>query len=225
MKKINVVLAGLRFGAAFVPIYIEHPDIDTVGIFDPDVNLSMEIVRKYSQAKLYKSFDEVMADVSVDAVHLISPIPLHVEQTLQVLNSGKHCACTVPMALSLNELVQINDAVKKTAKNYCVMETAVYTTHFLKAKHMLEEGEFGDIQFLRGSHYQDMEFWPEYWMGLPPMYYGTHAIAPLVMLAGSPITRVRGLGSGNMRKELQVKYGNPYPVETMQIEFANGLKA
>jgi predicted dehydrogenase len=70
-----------------------------------------------------------------------------------------------------------------------------------------------------------MEYWPDYWMGLPPMFYGTHAIGPLVMLADSPIVCVRGLGSGTMREELHKQYGNPFPIETMQIEFASGLKA
>ena len=105
------------------------------------------------------------------------------------------------------------------------METAVFTSHFFKALEMLKNGELGSIQFLRGAHYQDMEYWPDYWMGLPPMFYGTHAIGPLVLLADSPIVQVRGLGSGTMRKELHSQYGNPFPIETMQIEFASGLKA
>lgn len=38
-------------------------------------------------------------------------------------------------------------------------------------------GDFGEISFARGSHMQDMEGWPDYWMGLPPHHYMTHAIA------------------------------------------------
>jgi len=129
------------------------------------------------------------------------------------------------MALSLDDLRSIVNAVKKNKNSYCVMETAVYTTQFLFAKEMLKRGDFGSIQFLRGAHYQDDEYWPDYWKGLPPMFYGTHAISPLVMLADSPIVRVRGLGCGTMRKELHEYYGNPFPIETMQIEFASGLKA
>jgi predicted dehydrogenase len=128
------------------------------------------------------------------------------------------------MALGLEDLKAITESVRETGKNYCVMETAVYTTHFFKAMEMLKAGEFGNIQFLRGAHYQDMEYWPAYWMGLPPLFYGTHTIAPLAILAGSPIVRVRGLGSGSMRKDLHVQYGNPFPLETAQLEFANGLK-
>jgi predicted dehydrogenase len=224
MKQLNVVLAGLGFGAAFAPIYDTHPDVSAFGIFDPNPDLSKSVAVRLGKAKIYQSFDQILNDPSVDAVHLVSPIPLHAEQTLALLNAGKHCACTVPMAIKLEDLESICGTVKKTGKSYCVMETAVYTTHFFKVQEMLRNGEFGRIQFLRGAHYQDMEFWPDYWQGLPPMFYGTHAIAPLVMLAGSPIVRVRGLGSGTMRSELCKQYGNPFPVETAQLEFANGLK-
>jgi predicted dehydrogenase len=225
MKQLHIVLAGLGFGAAFAPIYDNHPDVGAFGVFDPNQELAKTITARLKTSMIYQNFDEILNDSSVDAVHLVSPIPRHVEQTLAILNAGKHCACTVPMAMKFEDLKAICEAVKKTGKHYCVMETAVYTTHFFMIREMVEKGDLGGIQFLRGAHYQDMEFWPDYWLGLPPMFYGTHAIAPLVMLADSPVIRVRGLGSGTMRGELHVQYGNPFPIETAQLEFANGLKA
>jgi predicted dehydrogenase len=224
MKQISVALVGLGFGGAFAPIFFRHPDVSHFAIFDPNQDLAEKVSKNLGGVKTYRGFEDILKDPSVDAVHLVSPIPLHVSQTLAVLNAGKHCACTVPMATSIRDIEVIQEAVVKTGKNYCMMETAAYTTNFLKAKEMLDNGEFGRLQFLRGAHYQDMEYWPDYWKGLPPMWYGTHAITPLVLLAGSPIVRVRGLGSGTMRKELHAQYGNPFPIETMQIEFANGLK-
>ena len=44
---------------------------------------------------------EVLADETVDAVHLVTAIPDHAEQTVRVLDAGKHCACTVPMATTM----------------------------------------------------------------------------------------------------------------------------
>ena len=105
-----------------------------------------------------------------------------------------------------------------------MMETTLYTYQFLYAKQLKEEGKFGKIQFLRGSHYQDMVNWPSYWLGLPPMWYGTHAIAPMVALSDSRIKRVNCFGSGTMEEELTKQYGNPFPMESALFEFENGLK-
>ena len=222
--KLNTVVAGLGFGSMFVPIHRHHPDVAAVGVYDPKTAHAEEIGRRWRCDRVYRSFEEVLEDRSVDAVHLVSPIPLHEEQTLRVLESGKHCACTVPMAISLEGLKKIVALVDKTGLNFMMMETAVYTNHFFHVREMLERGEFGRMQFVRGAHYQDMENWPDYWMGLPPMYYGTHAIAPLVMALGSNIVRARCVGSGQMREELHRQYGNPYPLECAVFEFENGIQ-
>lgn len=224
MKKLNVVLCGLKFGASFVPIYRDHPDIESVGIFDTDEKTMKEVSEHYHIEKMYHSFDEVLNDDKVDAVHLITPIPLHAQQSVQVLKSGKHCACTVPMGVTLEELESIIQAEKESGKKYMMMETTLYTRQFLYTKKLYENGEMGRIQFLRGSHYQDMENWPDYWMGLPPMHYGTHAIAPMVGITGSPIRRVVCFGSGTMRDDLVKRYQNPFPVESALFAFQNGLK-
>lgn len=224
MKKINVALVGLSFGGAFTQIYKNHPNVNTIGLFDTNQELLEKTAKFNGIEKIYSSFEEILDDESLDAVHLVTPIPLHEEQTIRVLEAGKHCACTVPMAISLDGIKRITEAVRKSDKNYMMMETTLYTYQYLYAKQMLENGELGRIQFLRGSHYQDMANWPDYWMGLPPMYYGTHAIAPMVALSGSRIKRVHCFGSGTMEPWLQEQYNNPFPVESALFEFENGLK-
>jgi len=128
------------------------------------------------------------------------------------------------MATSLEDIRRIVDAKRKSGKNYMMMETTLYTYQFFYVKQLIESGELGKIQFMRGSHYQDMRNWPDYWMGLPPMWYGTHAIGPMVALSGSRIQRVVCFGSGTMDKSLHKQYGNPFPVESALFEFENGLK-
>ena len=223
MKKINVALVGLGFGGAFVDIYKNHPNVGEISVFDTNSEMTKKFAERYS-VKTHESFEEMLADERIDAVHLVTPIPLHEEQTVRVLDAGKHCACTVPMATSLEGIQRITDAVRRSGKNYMMMETTLYTYQFFYVKQMLETGELGRIQFLRGSHYQDMAHWPDYWMGLPPMWYGTHAIAPMVALSGSRIDRVHCFGSGMMEPWLCERYGNPFPVECALFEFENGLK-
>ena len=224
MKKINVVLCGMRFGAAFVPIYRDHPDVESVGICDTNPEVLKEVAAAHGIERTYSSFEDVLKDEAVDAVHLITPIPLHEDQTVKVLESGKHCACTVPMAITLEGLRRITAAQRASGKNYMMMETTLYTRQFMMIREMLDRGELGRIQFLRGCHYQDMENWPSYWMGLPPMFYGTHAIAPMIALSGSRAGKVVCYGSGSMREELHAQYGNSYPIETALFAFDNGLK-
>ncbi len=225
MKKLKVALVGLEFGARFVAIYKEHPMVESIGIYDINSDVMEKCAKDNGIEKTYSSFEEILDDKSVDAVHLLTPIPLHAEHTIKVLESGKHCACTVPMATSLEDIKRITETVQKTGKNYMMMETTFYTYQLFYIKELIEKGELGKIQFMRGFHYQDMANWPDYWLGLPPMYYGTHAIGPLVALAKSRIKRVICFGSGTMKDSLCEQYNNPFPVESALLEFENGMKA
>lgn len=213
-RKLRVAVVGLRFGEDFPPIYRNHPEVEYVGICDKDKTLLHGYGDRYDFNRRHSDIREILDSDDYDAVHITTPIHSHASMSVDVLMSGKHCACTVPAATTIEELHALVAAQRTSGKNYMMMETAVYTYHFLQVKEMYERGEFGRLQFLKGAHYQDMENWPSYWKGLPPMHYATHAIAPLLALAGSRAVKVHCFGSGVMREELQQNYGNPFPIET-----------
>ena len=99
--KIRIAVVGLGFGAEFVPIYLEHPDVESVTICDANTERLQSVAERFAIKKKLSDMGEVIQSEEIDAVHLISGIPEHAEQTLAVLKSGKHCACTVPMATSI----------------------------------------------------------------------------------------------------------------------------
>ena len=182
MDRLGVVLCGAGFGSAFLPIYRDHPDVRFIGLFDTDAEKMKQAASHWGLSRLYGSYREVLSDPEVDAVHIVTPIPLHEEQAVLALESGRHCASTVPMSMTLDGIRAIVKAQKENGKNYMLMETTLYTRQFLNASNLMASGELGRIQLLRGCHYQDMENWPEYWMGLPPMYYATHAMSPIAAM-------------------------------------------
>lgn len=223
-KKLKIALVGLGFGGCFAEIYKEHPNVGELVLFDTDKVREEEFKKWLGITTNYETFEDILQDPTIDGVHLVTPIPAHGKQSVAVLNAGKHCACTVPMATSLEDLQAIVDAKRRSGKNYMLMETTLYTYQFFYVKEMKEKGELGRIQFFKGTHYQDMENWPSYWNGLPPMHYGTHAIGPMIALSASRIAKVHAFGSGTMREELVKNYGNPFPIETAIFAFENGLK-
>lgn len=220
--KLNVAVVGLRFGGCFPPIYQAHPDVGEVTVCDSNPDVLNAYADKYGIARRTARLEDLLGMRDIDAIHLVTPIPLHGSQSLAALNAGKHCACTVPMATTLEELFAIVEAQRRTGLRYMMMETAAYTYQCLYAEELLRNGELGRIQLLRGAHYQDMENWPPYWLGLPPMHYATHAIAPLLKLAGTRAAQVHCFGSGTMRSGLQANYGNPFPAETAIFRLAGG---
>ena len=165
-----------------------------------------------------KKIDELLEDPEVDAVHINTPIPDHAPQSIQALKAGKHVACTVPMATTVKECQEIARISRETGKKYMMMETVVYSREFLFVKELYQKGELGKIQFLQASHQQDMDGWPNYWPGLPPMHYATHVVSPVLGLVKGCAESVSCFGSGTIDSRLAEKSGNAYAVESCHIK-------
>jgi len=220
-EKIKVAVVGLGFGAEFVPLYQKHPDAECYAICQRDEKHLNEIGDQFGVEKRYTHFEDLLSIDELDAIHVVTPINDHAPMTIAALNAGKHAASTVPMAITKDECLKIAQARRKANKVYMMMETAVYTREFLYVKEQFEKGELGKIQFLRGSHQQNMSLpgWPDYWYGFPPMYYATHAVSPLLALAGAEAESVVCFGSGTIRKEYIEKYNSPFAIETALVRF------
>lgn len=218
---IRIAVVGLHFGAAFVPIYQSHPDVERVIVCDADEGRLNAVADRFGITDRFQSLEALLAADVCDAVHLLTPVPLHVTQTLAVLGAGKHCACAVPIATYLEDMRRIVEAERQSGKNYMMMETAVYTREFLYAQDLYRQGELGALTFLRGTYYQDLEGdYPTYWRAQPPMHYATHAVAPLLALAETQATRVCCLGSGRLREDIQQPNGNTFPLQTALFKLA-----
>lgn len=220
-SKINVAVIGLGFGAEFIPIYKKHPNANLVAICQRNESRLNEIGDAFSIEKRYSDYDALLQDPDIDAVHINTPIPDHGIQSIKALKAGKHVACTVPMATTVKECEEIVRLTKEKGLTYMMMETVVYAREFLFMKELYENGELGKVQFIKASHQQDMDGWPDYWPGLPPMYYATHCVGPVLGLFKGEAEYVSCFGSGTIREELQHHYNSPYAIETAHIKFLN----
>ncbi len=220
-NQVNVAIVGLGFGAEFIPIYQRHPNANMYAICQRNAAKLNEVGDAFGIEKRFTDYDELLKDPAVDVVHINTPIQSHAEQSLKALRAGKHVACTVPMATTVEECRQIVELVKETGLTYMMMETVVYSREFLFVKEMYDKGEMGRLQFLRASHQQEMGGWPGYWEGLPPMHYATHCVAPVVALADADAEYVSCYGSGRIDESLIEKYNSPFAIESCHIKFKN----
>lgn len=217
-RPINIALIGLGFGAEFIPIYQAHPQANLVAVCQRDPKKLATLQKAFDIAKGYTDYDELLADPEIDAVHINTPIPDHAEQSIKALQAGKHVACTVPMATSIEDCKRIVQLTRKTGLKYMMMETVVYAREYLYIKDLYDKGALGKLQFLQASHQQDMDGWPNYWPGLPPMWYATHCVGPMLALTDASAEYVSCFGSGTIREELIAQYGSPFAVETAHVK-------
>src|SRR6478672_12642432 len=185
-SKVRVAIVGLGFGAEFIPIYQRHPNAEMYAICRRDKHELDACGEQFGIETRYTSYADLLTDPNVDAVHINSPIADHAPQSILALKAGKHVASTVPAATSIDECRQIVEEQRQSGTVYMMMETVVYSREYLFVKELYEKGELGRVQFLRGSHQQDMDGWPDYWPGLPPMWYATHCVSPCLAILSDP---------------------------------------
>lgn len=217
---IDVIVVGLGFGADFAPIYQTHPDVGRVAVVDADPDRTAAVADRLGIADRFASLEDALAADGWDAVHLLTPVRFHADQVQQVLRSGRHCASAVPMATTLDDLDALIAAQDESGRNYMMMETAVYSREFFHAKRLLDDGVLGRLSYFKGDHLQNLDGFPEYWRGYPPMHYVTHALSPALALAATRVESVRCLGSSRLTPEHVGVAGDGFGTEAALFKLA-----
>ena len=115
-------------------------------IFSED-NFHRGSTSKPSEKKIGNTgYDQLLQDPDIHAVHINTPIPDHGIQSIKALKAGKHVACTVPMATTVEECEEIVRLTQEKNLTYMMMETVVYAREFLFMKELYEKGELGKIK-------------------------------------------------------------------------------
>jgi myo-inositol 2-dehydrogenase/D-chiro-inositol 1-dehydrogenase len=108
--RIGLVGAG-RIAQVHAAAYQRIARGEIVAVTDP-VTAAAERMSAEHGYELKSSFEDILADDSIDAVLLATPNFLHAEQTIQALEAGKHVFCQKPISLTLEDADRVVAASK-----------------------------------------------------------------------------------------------------------------
>ena len=150
VKKVRVAIAGCGKIARtrHAPEYTANPNAELVGFYDFNPERSEEMAELFG-GKIYESFEELLADESVEAVSICSPNFLHSTHTIQALKAGKHVLCEKPMAATVAEADEMIKVQKETGKILMLGHNQRFVRTHIRAKELLEAGAIGNILSLR----------------------------------------------------------------------------
>ena len=150
-------------GAGFIgPVHVEalrRLGVRVTGILGVDRAESDSACKQLGLPRAYASFDEVLADETVDSVHLAVPNVMHYEYSKRVLQAGKHVLCEKPLAMNSKQSAELVElaASKKVVAGVC------YNIRFyplnLEARDMVRRGDVGTVYHVNGSYVQDWLFY------------------------------------------------------------------
>ena len=133
--------------------------------------------------KVYTDYRELLADESIDVVHVLTPNRSHSEITVAALEAGKHVMCEKPMAINSEEAIKMLEAAKANNKKLTIGYQNRQRADSLYLKQEADQGTFGDIYFARATALRRRAvptwgvFINEYEQGGGPLIdIGTHAL-------------------------------------------------
>ena len=151
-------------GAGFIgPVHVEalrRLGVTVTGILGCDQNESLSAQKKLGLPKAYSSYEELLSDPAVNAVHLAVPNVLHYEMARQALLAGKHVMCEKPLAMNSQQSAELVELARSTRLAAGVCYNIRFYPLNLQARQMVAKGELGQIYAVNGSYVQDWLLYP-----------------------------------------------------------------
>jgi predicted dehydrogenase len=146
----KVAVAGLGYwGPNLVRNFDELGQLEW--LVDLDDDLRGRFAARYPNAKVTAELDEVLADDSVDAVVVATPVPTHYALAKRALEAGKHVMVEKPPAMRAAEM---DELVALAAERDLVLmpgHLLLYHPGVLKLKELIDEGELGEVLCVYGN--------------------------------------------------------------------------
>lgn len=139
-----------------------------------------------------ESTTSILASGTMEGVVIASPAETHAELVKQALQAGKHVFVEKPIALHVEEAVELKELAAETGRVLMVGHLLQYHPAFLKLKDMVSEGELGRLRHIYSHRLNLGKIRREeniLWSFAP------HDISMILSLVGSEPETVSAIGS------------------------------
>src|SRR3954454_3270943 len=129
-----------------IPAMQQSPWCEIAAIASRDLSKATDAANKLQIPKAYGTYEELLADDSIEAIYNPLPNDLHVPWTLKAAEAGKHSLCEKPIALNADEartLIAARDRYRVR-----IQEAFMVRTHpqWLETRGLIQTGRIGTLR-------------------------------------------------------------------------------
>ncbi|MDP6108352.1 MAG: Gfo/Idh/MocA family oxidoreductase, partial [Candidatus Brocadiia bacterium] len=210
----RVGVAGLGRGRMFVDIFNGIEGCRVTAICDT----ASRALAGFDGVAAHTSYDDFLAE-GLDVVAVITPGPVHAEQSIRAMEAGAHVLCETPCVYAEAEARAVVAACDRTGRSFMLAEDYIWMGWAVRLKQMAAQGAFGEIVYAEGDYTHDCRdimlldddgYVPyarrgerpgarKSWRAtdLPPLLYTSHTLGPLLHIMEDRVVSATGLGSGS----------------------------
>ncbi len=142
------------------------PGCKVTAVWNEDAKSGKEWAEELN-CNFYESYDELLQDKSIDGVLINAPTNTHPEIIIKAAQAGKHIFTEKVLAITLEEAMQIKEAVEKSGVKFTISFPHRCRADILFAKNLAESGGLGTLTYarIRNAHNGSVADW------LPAHFY------------------------------------------------------
>ncbi len=149
MAPIGLAVVGAGYwGPNLVRNAMATAALDLRWLCDLDAARAQQVLGPYSTVATTDSFDEILADPSVQAVAIATPAASHFPLAMAALDAGKHVLVEKPLTSALADGQKLVQAAEDRGLVLMCDHTYCYTSAVQELRRLVHSGEMGDIQFV-----------------------------------------------------------------------------
>jgi predicted dehydrogenase len=198
VQKLRLGVLGLGEGRSIISAALNSGLWELALICDLNEQLCKERSAEFKFPKYTTSFEEMLADKSIDVIGIYTPDPLHATHIRQSLEAGKHAICTKPLIDNLKDARGLIEIRKKSGKQVFVGQSSRFFESMIRQRRDFEAGKHGNLFSVEAEYNADNRwFLQKSWArsgGLKWLYGGLSHPVDLVRWYLPDITDVMGYG-------------------------------
>ena len=149
---LSLAVVGLGYwGPNLLRVLADDPSVEVSWICDLDADRVARFARRCPSARTTGDLNAVLADPTVDAVLLVTPVFTHFELASACLRSGKHTFVEKPLAPSVALADDLIALAREHDRVLMCGHTFVYSPPVRALKRMLDQQVLGTVFFISAS--------------------------------------------------------------------------
>lgn len=147
----GMIGAGARAHELMVAL-MQHQSAEIVAVVDAyKGRVKRAIERTGGRAKACKSYQDILADKSIDAVVVATPDHWHRQMVVEAVRAGKDVYCEKPLTYTSAEGLEISQAARETGRIVQVGSQGMSSQLQRKAKEFIQGGKLGKVTLIRAA--------------------------------------------------------------------------
>ncbi len=124
--------------------------VELAAIGSRDLAKAEQAAKTLGIAKAYGSYEELLADPSIEAIYNPLPNQLHVPWSIKAAEAGKSVLCEKPLGMTVAEAKSLLDVQRRTS--VIIGEALMVRTHpqWLRTRELIASGRIGTLRSIQG---------------------------------------------------------------------------